>query len=68
MKLLSTIVLGLLTVFMMSLLVVISALVFFSCTYSINMIHSSGTASDMVDENQEARADVSPNINLHPLR
>lgn len=68
MKLLSTIVMGLLTIFMVSLLTLVSLMVFFSCTYSINMIHSEGTASDVVDENQRAAADISPNINLHPLR
>lgn len=33
-----------------------------SCTYSINMVHTSGTASDVVDENQTASPDVSPTI------
>ncbi len=35
-----------------------------SCTYSINMIHSSGAATDMVDENQTASPDISPTIAL----
>ncbi len=35
---------------------------FSSCTYSINMIHSEGVASDMIDENQTASPDVSPDI------
>ncbi len=34
------------------------------CTYSINMIHSEGNASDMIDENQKADADIKPNIQL----
>ncbi len=35
-----------------------------SCTYSVNMIHTEGTASDIVDENQEASPDISPTIPL----
>ncbi len=35
-----------------------------SCTYSINMIHSEGSASDMVDENQTATPNVSPTITV----
>lgn len=34
------------------------------CTYSINMIHSEGTATDLIDENQRADADIKPNVNL----
>lgn len=34
------------------------------CTYSINMIHSSGTATDLIDENQKADADIKPNLNI----
>lgn len=33
-----------------------------SCTYSINMIHSEGSGSDVVDENQRADADIKPSI------
>jgi hypothetical protein len=43
------------------------ALLFFSlasCTYSINLIDSTGSASDMVDETATPTADVSPTINL----
>ena len=29
-----------------------------SCTYSINMVHTEGTASDVVDETQSPKADV----------
>jgi hypothetical protein len=35
-----------------------------ACTYSINMIHSSGEASDMVDENQSATPNVVPTVNM----
>lgn len=35
-----------------------------SCTYSINMIHSEGSASDMIDEEQIPSADISPDITI----
>lgn len=35
-----------------------------SCTYSINFIHTQGSASDVVDENQTASPDVKPVISL----
>lgn len=36
-----------------------------SCTtYSVTMIHSEGSASDMVDEQQSPSATVNPNINI----
>lgn len=35
-----------------------------SCTYSINMIHSEGTATDMIDENQAPSTDLSPTISI----
>ena len=34
------------------------------CTYSVNLIHTSGSASDVVDETQAADPTVSPNISL----
>lgn len=34
------------------------------CTYSINMIHSQGSATDLIDENQKADADIRPNITV----
>lgn len=34
------------------------------CTYSINMVHTQGEASDVVDENQRADADVKPNLTI----
>lgn len=41
------------------------ALGFFSgCTYSINMVHTSGTASDIVDEEQKPTADLNAEIPL----
>lgn len=35
-----------------------------SCTYSINMIHTQGEASDVVDENQTADPKIDPTINI----
>lgn len=35
-----------------------------SCTYSITMIHTEGTASDVVDLNQKADADVDANLSI----
>ncbi len=34
------------------------------CTYSVNLIHSQGKAEDMIDEQQEAKPDVSPTISV----
>lgn len=38
-----------------------------SCTYSINMVHTEGSATDLIDENQKATADVKPNLNVPTL-
>ena len=35
-----------------------------ACTYSINMIHSEGSASDLVDENQTTTPNVSPTVTV----
>ncbi len=35
-----------------------------SCTLSVTTIHTQGSASDVVDENQRADPTVSPNLNL----
>jgi len=35
-----------------------------SCTYSITMVHTEGTASDVVDEQQTPSTNVSPNVSL----
>jgi hypothetical protein len=32
------------------------------CTYSINMVHTAGQASDVIDEVQSNEPDVSPTI------
>lgn len=33
-----------------------------ACTYSINMAHTEGVATDLIDENQEAKADISAQV------
>jgi hypothetical protein len=35
-----------------------------ACTYSINQVHTEGTATDVVDENQTASPDISPNLQV----
>ncbi len=35
-----------------------------SCTYSINQIHTKGSATDVIDETQEASPTVSPNVKV----
>lgn len=35
-----------------------------SCTYTINMVHSEGEASDVIDEQASATADIKPNVNI----
>jgi hypothetical protein len=35
-----------------------------SCTYSITMVHTDGTATDVVDTNQTPKTDVSPEITV----
>lgn len=37
---------------------------FTSCTYSITMVHTEGSASDVVDEEQAAQPDISPNLTI----
>ena len=38
--------------------------VFHSCTYSITMVHTEGTASDVVDETATNTPNVSPTITV----
>lgn len=54
--------------FLLTMILVISLCFFLiACTYSINMVHTQGSASDVVDENQTPSADVRPNITLPAL-
>ena len=43
------------------------AILMTSCTLSFQNISTHGVATDLVDENQAATADVKPNLNM-PLR
>jgi hypothetical protein len=38
--------------------------IFHSCTYSITMVHTEGTATDVVDETATNTPNVSPTITL----
>ena len=35
-----------------------------SCTLSVTTLHTQGTASDVVDENQAPNTQVNPNLNI----
>jgi len=35
-----------------------------SCTYSVNLIHTQGNASDVIDEEQKNDPTVSPTMNI----
>lgn len=39
-----------------------------SCTYTITMVHTEGSATDVVDETQSTQADIKPDLTipLHP--
>lgn len=36
----------------------------FGCTYSMNMVHTQGSASDVVDDTQSPTADIKPIITI----
>jgi hypothetical protein len=40
------------------------ALILSSCNYAINLIHTEGSATDMVDDTQDANPNVSPKLNI----
>ena len=50
-------------------LMVMCSLIFMlsGCTYSINMAHTQGTATDLIDETQSNEPNVSPNVSI-PIR
>ena len=37
------------------------------CTYSITMVHTEGTASDVVDETSSPTSTISPNVKIPAL-
>ena len=49
---------------MRSLAILALAFLFSSCTYTITLVHTEGTATDVVDDTSSAKADVSPNLTI----
>lgn len=45
-------------------LIIFATICFVSCTYSITMAHTEGSATDLIDETQDAQADIKPNLNI----
>lgn len=43
---------------------IIFAYLLCGCTMSVNQVHTEGTASDVVDEQQEASPDISPTLSI----
>lgn len=39
-------------------------IIFQSCTYSVTLVHTEGTATDVVDETQSNTPNVSPDVNV----
>lgn len=39
-------------------------LLIWGCTYNISMVHTEGTASDVIDTEQEAKPDVKTDLTL----
>lgn len=35
-----------------------------SCTYTVNLVHTQGTATDTIDDTSNPTAEVSPTINI----
>lgn len=35
-----------------------------ACTYSVNLVHTQGEASDVVDETQTAQPDIKPTLTI----
>jgi hypothetical protein len=45
-------------------LFLLSILLFTGCTYSITMVHTTGTADDVVDETDTTKAVISPTLSI----
>ncbi len=55
-------------IFLLALILIISLCFLLSgCTYSVTLAHTEGQATDLIDENQKADADVKPNLNIPAL-
>ncbi len=48
-------------------LLICSTLLFCGCTLSVTTVHTQGTASDVVDEEQSTDPNVNPNISIPAL-
>ncbi len=48
----------------MAFLKLVPLVLLLSCTYSVNLIHTEGTATDMIDETQDVSPTVSPVMKL----
>jgi len=57
----------LLSIVLLILLIGALKIILVGCTYSINMVHTQGQASDVVDETQSTEPDISPNITIPAL-
>lgn len=51
-------------IMMFCVLSVLMMCVLAGCTYSINMAHTEGHASDLIDETQDAQAEVVPTLTI----
>ncbi len=48
----------------MKLIHIAALLLLTSCTFSVNLVHTEGSASDVVDEDQRADPDVNANLEI----
>ncbi len=47
--------------------IILLSLILSACTYSINLVHNEGSATDLIDETQSAEPDINPNISIPAL-
>lgn len=43
-----------------------ASILLFGCTYNISMVHTNGTAQDVIDTEQEAKPDIKTEVNVTP--
>lgn len=48
----------------MMIMIIVLCYLLSGCTYSITMAHTEGQATDLIDENQKADADIKPNLTI----
>ena len=51
-------------IILMTVIVLTAFFTMSSCTYTVNCVHTQGSASDVIDEEQDATPEVSPTLNL----